>query len=118
MWRGWSPVGAQPLRRLAACGENSLLRRDGQARYLSFSRTPSNPAYDEPCGDSRAFDDPLQGRGVLELTAIKLPVRRVIDGSYAFSGCIHEVARPRYALRCFATHVETRLSPQNFHFIA
>ena len=81
MWGGWSPAGAQPLRRLAACGENSLLRRDGQARYLLFSRTPSNPAFDEPCGDSRAFDGPPQGRGVLELTAIKLPVRRVIDGS-------------------------------------
>ena len=30
MWGGWAPAGAQPLRRLAACGENSLLRRDGQ----------------------------------------------------------------------------------------
>ena len=81
MWGGWSLAGAQPLRRLAASGENSLLRRDGQARYLLFSRTPSNPAYDQPCGDSGAFDGPPQGRGVPELTAMKLPVRSVIDGS-------------------------------------
>ena len=81
MWGGRAPAGTRPLRRLAACGENSLLRRDGQASYLLFSRTLSNPAYDEPCDDSGAFDGPPQGRGVLELTAIKLPVRRVIDGS-------------------------------------
>ncbi len=30
----------------------------------------------------------------------------------SFSGCIYEVTRPRYALHCFATHVETRSPPQ------
>lgn len=48
----------------------------------------------------------------MELTAIKLPVRTSYRLQLSFSGCIYEVTSPRYALLCFATHVETRSSPQ------
>ena len=48
----------------------------------------------------------------MEPTAIKLPVRTSYRLQLSFSGCIYEVTSPRYALLCFATHVETRSSPQ------
>src|SRR4051812_26094556 len=64
-----------------------------------------------PVNDSTAFDGPPQGRGVVELAAIKLRVRTSYRLQLLISGCIYEVTSPRYALRCFATHVETRSPP-------
>src|SRR5206468_463212 len=58
----------------------------------------------EPCGTP-------QGRGGVELAAIRLRVRTSYRLQLLISGCIYEVTSPRYALRCFATHVETRSPP-------
>ena len=52
----------------------------------------------------------------MDLAAIKLRVRTSYRLQLLISGCIYEVTSPRYALRCFATHVETRSPPtENFH---
>lgn len=61
-----------------------------------------------------AVASPPQGRGGEGLAAIKLRVRTSYRLQLLISGCIYEVTSPRYALRCFATHVETRSPPTKY----
>jgi hypothetical protein len=50
----------------------------------------------------------FEGFELVELAAIKLRVRTSYRLQLLISGCIYEVTSPRYALRCFATHVSLR----------
>lgn len=51
------------------------------------------------------------GQPVQSLAGIKQLERSFRRLRLLFSRCIYEVTGPRYALRCFVTHVEARSAP-------
>lgn len=63
-----------------------------------------------------AVASPPYGRGGVRLAGIKRLMRTSYRLQLYSSDCIYEVVWPRYALRCFATPVETRSSPKHVQY--
>jgi hypothetical protein len=63
-----------------------------------------------------AVASPPYGRSGVRLAGIKRLMRTSYRLQLYSSDCIYEVVWPRYALRCFATPVETWSSPKLYQY--